>query len=119
MVPNSLLPSATKQRFIDGLRMLLDIANESASALPPLKSCLGGICAIIKHCEVRLCWIVALALLTDSLQESQGVTGNLEDLILWVATLKDNLTNASGDPEEAERREKLKQFVLHLDYLPL
>jgi len=34
--------------------MLLDIAKESADAFPPLKSCLGGISALIKHYDVRL-----------------------------------------------------------------
>ena len=34
--------------------MLLDIAKESSDAFPPLKSCLGGISALIKHYEVRL-----------------------------------------------------------------
>ena len=34
--------------------MLLDIAKESTDAFPPLKSCLGGINALIKHYDVRL-----------------------------------------------------------------
>jgi len=33
--------------------MLLDIAKESADAFLPLKSCLGGISALIKHYDVR------------------------------------------------------------------
>ena len=33
--------------------MLLDIAKESSDAFPPLKSCLGGINALIKHYDVR------------------------------------------------------------------
>ena len=33
--------------------MLLDIAKESADVFPPLKSCLGGINALIKHYDVR------------------------------------------------------------------
>ena len=32
--------------------MLLDIAKESSDAFPPLKSCLGGINALIKHYDV-------------------------------------------------------------------
>jgi len=44
-----------KQRFIDAAKMLLDIAKESADAFPPLKSCLGGISALIKHYDVRRC----------------------------------------------------------------
>jgi len=34
--------------------MLLDIAKESSDAFPPLKACLGGINALIKHYDVRL-----------------------------------------------------------------
>lgn len=44
---------AKKQRFIDATKTLLDIANESSDAFPPLKSCLGGINALIKYYEVR------------------------------------------------------------------
>ena len=33
--------------------MLLDIAKESADVFPPLKACLGGINALIKHYDVR------------------------------------------------------------------
>ena len=48
----SSLLAAKKQRFVDTMKMLLDIAKESADALPPLKSCLGGISALIKHYDV-------------------------------------------------------------------
>jgi len=47
------LPAAKKQRLIDVSQTLLDIAKESADAFPPLKSCLGGISALIKHYDVR------------------------------------------------------------------
>ena len=53
-LPNSWFSPATKQRIIDATKSLLDIANESADAFPPLKSCLGGINALIKYYEVRL-----------------------------------------------------------------
>ena len=46
-------PTAKKQRFIDAAKMLLDIAKESSDVFPPLKSCLGGINALIKHYDVR------------------------------------------------------------------
>ena len=46
--------AATKRRFIDATKTILDIANESADAFPPLKSCLGGINALIRYYEVRL-----------------------------------------------------------------
>ena len=48
------LSAANKKRFVDATKSLLDIANESADAFPPLKSCLGGINALIKYYEVRL-----------------------------------------------------------------
>ena len=48
------IPTAKKQRFIDATKTLLDIANESSDAFPPLKSCLGGINALIKYYEVRV-----------------------------------------------------------------
>ena len=32
--------------------MLLDVSHESSEWFPPLKSCLGGINALVKHCEV-------------------------------------------------------------------
>lgn len=46
-------PQAKKQRLIDAARVLLDIAKESSDWFPPLKSCLGGISALIKHYDVR------------------------------------------------------------------
>ena len=45
--------SRKKQRFVDVAKALLDIAKESSDAFPRLKSCLGGINALIKHYEVR------------------------------------------------------------------
>jgi hypothetical protein len=47
------VPIAKKRRFVDVVKILLDIAKESSDAFPPLKSCLGGINALIKHYEVR------------------------------------------------------------------
>jgi len=43
---------AKKQRVADGLKILLDVAKESADWFPPLKSALGGVNALIKHYEV-------------------------------------------------------------------
>ena len=52
---SSSISAAKKQRFIDATcKTLLDIANESSDVFPPLKSCLGGISALIKYYEVRL-----------------------------------------------------------------
>ena len=44
--------AAKKQRVVDFAKILLDVAKESSDWLPPLKSALGGVSALIKHCEV-------------------------------------------------------------------
>jgi len=51
---------AKKQRIADGGKVLLDIAKESAHWLPPLKSALGGLNALIKHIEVLVEWITVV-----------------------------------------------------------
>ena len=56
---NSRVLTAKKQRFVDAMEVLLDIAKESADVLPPLKSCLGGINVLIKLYQVRSNLIVA------------------------------------------------------------
>ena len=43
---------AKKQRATEGIKILLDVAKESSSWLPPLESALGGVNALIKHYEV-------------------------------------------------------------------
>ena len=43
---------AKRQRVVDGAKILLDVAKESADWFPPLKSALGGVSALIKHYEV-------------------------------------------------------------------
>ena len=43
---------AKKQRVTEGIKILLDIAKESADWFPPLKSALGGVSALVKHYEV-------------------------------------------------------------------
>ena len=43
---------AKKQRVVDSVKILLDIAKESADWFGPLKSALGGVNALIKHYEV-------------------------------------------------------------------
>ena len=99
--------------------MLLDVAKESSDWFPPLKSCLGGINALIKHYDVRLHQISPLTPLTDSSQQIQDVKDKLEDLIPWVDKLKVSLTKADAkdDPEEEERRTQLAKFVPYIGYL--
>jgi len=44
--------AAKKQRIVDGVKILLDIAKESSDCFPFLKSALGFVNALIKHYEV-------------------------------------------------------------------
>ena len=43
---------AKKQRVVDTMKILLDVAKESADWFGPLKSALGGVSALVKHYEV-------------------------------------------------------------------
>ena len=47
---------AKRQRVVDGVKILLDIAGASSDCFPPLKSALGGVNALIKHYEVSAEW---------------------------------------------------------------
>jgi len=93
--------------------MFLDIAKESADVFPPLKSCLGGVTALIKHYDVGSCLDNAPTPLTASYQQSKDVEDKLVDLIPWLTKLKDNATSATadGNHEEAKRREILTQCM--------
>ncbi|KAF9644863.1 hypothetical protein BDM02DRAFT_837081 [Thelephora ganbajun] len=84
--------SSKKQRFIDAFKMLLDIAKESSDVLPPLKSCLGGISALIKHYE-----------------QYNDVKDKLNDLMPWLKKLLVTLAKANPDDDhdEVERRSQL------------
>jgi ubiquinone biosynthesis protein COQ9 len=43
---------AKRQRIVNGVKILLDIARESSDWFPPLKAALGCVNALIKHYEV-------------------------------------------------------------------
>ena len=49
---------------MDGAKILLDVAKESADWFPPLKSALGGVNALIKHYEVSVKSIILVPQLT-------------------------------------------------------
>ena len=51
---------AKRQRVVDGVKILLDIAKESSDWFPPLKSALGGVSALIKHYEVLISRVAIL-----------------------------------------------------------
>jgi len=38
--------------------ILLDIAKESSDWFAPLKSVLGGVCALVKHYEVAVAYVI-------------------------------------------------------------
>ena len=98
--------------------MLLDIAKESTDAFPPLKSCLGGINALIKHYEVRRCGR-AFNFTDDHKQQYSDVKDKLDDLIPWVKKLLVSLAkaNPNDDRDEVERRSELAKFVSRLESL--
>jgi hypothetical protein len=89
----------------------MDIVNESTDAFPPLKSCLGGINALIKYYEVRFHQI-SHDLPDMTTHGYKGVEENLGDLVTWLTKLKDSIatTTTDDDREEAERREQLARF---------
>ena len=109
---SSLISVAKKQRFIDATKMLLDIANEASDAFPPLKSCLGGINALIKYYEVRV-HPIAHDFTDVRTQGCKDVEDNLRDLVLWLTKLRDGMATTSSDenPPEMERREQLTRFL--------
>jgi len=45
---------AKRQRIADSVKIVLDVAKESADWFPPLKAALGGVNALIKHYEVLI-----------------------------------------------------------------
>ena len=95
--------------------MLLDIGKESSDAFPPLKSCLGGINALITHYEVRRCER-AFNLADNHKQQYNDVKDKLDDLIPWVKKLLVSLAkvNPNDDCDEVERRSELAKFVSRL-----
>jgi len=88
--------SSKKQRLIDAAKVLLDVAKESADAFVPLKSCLGCICALIKHYE-----------------EYKDVQDKLGDLTPWLAKLKGSIAIACADdnPEGFKRCQELTRTL--------
>jgi len=94
--------------------VLLDIAKESSDWFPPLKACLGGINALVKHYDV--CHVVANrseALLTCLFQQSEDVKNTLEQLIPWLTKLLESpaKVDPNGDQQEVERRSQMARLV--------
>jgi len=53
MLSADLISTATKQRILSALKIVLEIGKESAHVFPPLKSCLAVIEVLVKHYDVR------------------------------------------------------------------
>jgi hypothetical protein len=95
------------------MKILLDIAKESADWFPPLKSALGGVSAIVKHYEVPS-HPMALVHNLFLLQQFDSVKDNIQELIPQLERFKRdiNTTKIDGDPEETNRRLQLIGYVL-------
>ena len=90
------------------MKVLLDVAKESSDWFPPLKSCLGGITALVNHYDVR-CIKRSWARLTDPPQQYNDVKDKLEELLPWLTKLREGLAKADGNEgqQEVERRARL------------
>jgi len=111
---------AKKKRVWDFTKILLDIAKESSDWFPPLKSALGGVCALVKHYEVIIDWAVAVHDSCGRLQEFDDVKEKIEDLIPRLNMFKENAKAASvdGDQGEKDRRSALSGYAHRLLTLP-
>lgn len=102
------------------MKILLDISKESSDWLPPLKSALGGMSALIKHCEVFVGWMFAAHDSHERSQQSEDVREKIEDLIPLLERLKQNVTatTVDGDQAEKQRRSELTRYACRLFTLP-
>ncbi|KAF9784551.1 hypothetical protein BJ322DRAFT_851794 [Thelephora terrestris] len=91
---------AKKQRVVSCVKMLLDIAKESADWFPPLKAALGGVNALISHFE-----------------QFKDVKDKIQELLPELDRLKQNFSTATldGDPEEKNRREELVRALEQIE----
>jgi len=98
------------------VKILLDIAKESSDWLPPLKSALGGMNALIKHYEVLVRWMTAAHNLHERPQHFQDVREKISDLIPVLERFKQNITTATidGDQAETQRRIELSRCARRL-----
>ncbi|KAF9649800.1 hypothetical protein BDM02DRAFT_3166192, partial [Thelephora ganbajun] len=89
-----------KRRAADAARILLDITKDSADWFPPLKSALGGVTALIKHCE-----------------QSEDVKDKIKDLKPQLDRFKQTIitTPVDGDPEETGRRKELTSALEEIE----
>ena len=101
---------ATRQRVVDGAKILLDIAKESSDWFPPLKSALGGVGALVKHYEVRVERVGVTHNLYGRSQEFADVRDRIEDLIPHLNRFKQNADTAISDEDQAEKKRRSELF---------
>ncbi|KAF9784522.1 hypothetical protein BJ322DRAFT_851153 [Thelephora terrestris] len=89
-----------KQRVVGCVKMLLDIAKESADWFPPLKAALGGVNALISHFE-----------------QFKDVKDKIQELLPQLDRLQQSFNTATldGDPEEKNRREELVRALKQIE----
>ena len=94
------------ERVADGTKILLDIAKESSDWFPPLKSALGGVCALVKHYEVIGEWVVIVHDLRGRSQQFEDVKEKIEELIPRLNAFKQNANAESIDGDQAEEKRR-------------
>jgi hypothetical protein len=107
---------AKRQRVVDGVKILLDIAKESSDWFGPLKSALGGVNALIKHYEVFFECITVAPNSHERSQQFEDVKEKIEDLIPHLDRFKQNAdaAMANGDQTEKQRLSLLTRYAYQL-----
>jgi hypothetical protein len=112
--------SAKRQRVVDCMKILLDIAKESSDWFGPLKSALGGVNALIKHYEVFVECITVAPNSHERSQQFEDVKEKIEDLIPHLNRFKQNAdaAMANGDQAEKQRLSELSRYTYQSSAIP-
>ena len=104
---------AKRQRVVDGVKILLDIAKESSDWCGPLKSAFGGVSALVNHYEVPIERMAIGHNLHEHSQQFKDVREKIEDLIPHLNRFKQNASAAmaNGDQAEKQRLSELSRYV--------
>jgi len=116
LITRTLPAKKNRERVADGTKILLDIAKESSDWFPPLKSALGGVCALVKHYEVIAEWVAIVHDLRGRSQQFEDVKEKIEELIPRLNRFKQNANGVSvdGDQAEEKRRSELAGYAHRL-----
>jgi hypothetical protein len=96
-VGNSLMTwrlPAKRQRFVDCVKVLLDVVKESSEWCVPLKPALGGVNALIRHYEVPVEWMAVTHNVHEPSQLFERLREKIEDLILHLNRFTRNVNTA-------------------------